>query len=99
MGRSAIRELIMGKIPNIIGRDTRYPTIALQSLSEYVEERSVSNACATTLKEMLNSEPETDGAGYYSMSKRLMQELDIINENEEAITSRTVPMMFAFLYS
>lgn len=89
MGRETIRELILGKIPDIRGRPFRYPTLALQALSEYTDEKAVARMAEAAFDEFQADPAARPGRNYFRMSKRLMTTLGLYD------APRSVHMMYS----
>ena len=95
-----IKNLILGQIPSITGEDPLYPTMALQPvLSEFVDSRVGRNTANVTLKEYRAANaagPEAvtaamaRGGEYFDMSRELLQELGILDEDNEPLLPITV---------
>jgi hypothetical protein len=88
-----IKGLILGKIPDIVGGGSQYPTMALQHvLSDFVDLRAARNAARPSFAHFQQLQAATgDGAGfsYFDMSCRLLQELGLVDVDMKPATAFT----------
>jgi hypothetical protein len=88
-----IKGLILGKIPDIVGGGSQYPTMALQPvLSEFVVRRAARNAARPSFAHFQQLQAvtgDTDGFSYFDMSCRLLQELGLVDDDMKPATAFT----------
>jgi hypothetical protein len=89
LSRAAISHLILGDIPDIVGRETRYPTVALQTiLSDYVDISSGRNACAPPFRAFqaaVQSHAPALDANFFDTSVQLLESLGLIKDMQPAL--------------